>query len=420
MNENDAGQACPGCAAPLSPPDAGIRTRVCPSCRALVDLSRPKAGPKVVRQQQAKDVEGFAAAPLQVGMRGELLGRSLEIVGVLERRDGDARWFEYALREADGEFAWLFVFGGHTSLTVRGAPNVVSGGVDGWKFRGRMLRPYQAGRPRFVAALGEFPMRIDTGMSEVCHDYIAPPYLASREHGTWTVFEYVEPATVAAAFGAKPWFAHGLGINQPSGVQMQQRALGTVLVVALLALFFLHVWTSVRTTTAPLARGELTVADAEQGSTSFGPFTLERPWNALKLKTYAPVRNAWVDVELGLVNEDTGRTYWTTRGVEAYDGHDSDGYWSEGSPSESGVLRAIPGGRYTVVAKASGGTWMEGRVPPYARIEVYAVGSPLGNLVLAVLALLAFPAVILYFGHTFEIRRWTDSPYDPYAKDDDE
>src|SRR5262249_58661635 len=68
----------------------------------------------------------------------------------------------------------------------------------------------------------------------------------------------------------------------------------------------------------------------------------------------ANVSNNWAYFNLALINEQNGDAYDFGREVSYYCGSDSDGPWTEGSPSDVSYLPSVPAGRYYLRVQPEG------------------------------------------------------------------
>jgi hypothetical protein len=410
---------CPKCTAPLEPHERfGTESLVCGQCLAIVAVTGAK--PRLLSTQVPEAQNLSAAGPLALGAQGTLRGVRVEVIGILERADGTYSWYEYAIADDDGKVRWLWVDRGHFSLSVCEGKDCVTSepGAD-YRYAGERLRLYQRGTARVTAATGEFPFEVDRSDKSKVVDYIAPPYAASYEDKVWWVFEYLPIEEIERGFAVSCPAPSGIGINQQSPYGRSKAALAIITLVALIALGVVHLALGRDENPNSLVAASIDLSIGANGTPrSYGPFRLERRWNALDVVMRSPVSNAWSEVTLALVDQENGRSFWTSQGVEYYHGFDSDGPWSEGSNEASTLVRSVPAGTYMLLATGQAGTWNDGSAPPRADVFIYERPAPGSNLVAMLLATLLIPAFYLWRSHAFEVRRWADSDYSPYGTED--
>jgi hypothetical protein len=405
---------CPACGALLQPHEkCGTETIVCGKCYAILALRDDRLG--LIWAQPDAITRSVGDGPLQIGDQGTLRGRSLEVIGIVKRRDGADAWYEYALADAGGNVSWMWVDQGHFSVSVAEGHDCVTRDVhQNYVFRRHKLALYNRGTAYFVGAAGEFPFRLDPREASAITDYMAPPYVASYESRTWWVFEYIPYAEARRAFpkvGSPP---EGIGINQPPTFESRRRGIGIVTVVAIILLFLIHGAGRAGGSSTPLLAAQLDLTARDAPFQVVGQFQLTRRWNALTLQISSPVYNSWTDLQLALVDDTSGRSYWTGAGVEFNTGVDSGGAWTEGSQFSSTVIRSIPAGSYTLLAKSATGTWSSGKAPISASVRLIDAGTPVGNLLLELLLILVSAALFFRRSYRFEVERWSMSDFSPY------
>ena len=197
--------ACPHCGAAVQLRAAGLAmSAVCGSCGVVIDTSRPE-----VRTIQNADVANRNLAPiLPIGQRGRLFGTEYEVIGFVTREDRESNWSEYLLFNPWQGFRWLVTFEGHWSFIER-VPTISDLTSNAIEWQDRDYKFYAKNRATVTGVLGEFYWKVRRGEdADVC-DYIAPPYILSKEtypglnEFAWSHGIYVEPRLVADAFGVK-------------------------------------------------------------------------------------------------------------------------------------------------------------------------------------------------------------------------
>jgi hypothetical protein len=127
-------------------------------------------------------------------------------------------------------------------------------------------------------------------------------------------------------------------------------ALAFVALIALLTLF--------GRTMQPQSFAFRLTPDGPQVSQTFGPIVLPLARQALTVEAVTPdVDQGWVDVDIAFVNRKTQDSYDAYALNERYSGQDSDGYWSEGSRSQTLKVASLPAGTYDMVVDAQAHHW---------------------------------------------------------------
>jgi len=318
-----SGQAlnCPKCAAPLSVRDAGTQTVACASCGgvsafAQASQSDSKLSLLGTLKQRLKKSQGRPR--LALGSRGTLFGARLEVIGWVKRScvvDGQTYlWDEYLLHGAQG-YRWLTEVEGHWVYM-----EPVSAGRAHQLQRLHSFRHYQRSNPAHYAAVqGEFYFHLDPKDAVDIAEYIAPPYVLSRElteqEVNWTHGSYLPVRALNSAFQASFKEPAGVGPCQPNpyGPKLKRAtrvALFATWVLCVLALA-LQVLPAHDVTALHLAfETQPAVALSE-------PFVISNSWLRavdIEVRAPAPSLQGRVAVDLSLVNKYTG--WWSQRGVE--------------------------------------------------------------------------------------------------------
>ncbi|MBA2353550.1 MAG: DUF4178 domain-containing protein [Acidobacteria bacterium] len=392
------------------------RAVACTSCAAIIDPRDPTV---FVLQTAAARERITPVIPL--GTRGTWDGQPCEVVGFQRRSievdDTRYGWDEYVLFNPYRGFRYLSEYEGHWNdiRTVRELPRLESSGKrTKISYRGESYAHFQGATARTDFVLGEFPWRVRTGDEVRTADYIAPPQMLSSEstddETTWSIGRYTEAAEIWKAFSlqGEPRSASGVFANQPSpyGKRLKRSAAVFALLAGLLALFVV-----VRLVSADRERvlSERYVWRPGAGEPAFvtAPFALREP-GTVEIALGASVQNAWLGVDLALINVDSGTAWNVSREVSFYTGRDSDGAWTEGSRSSRVLLPAVPAGQYYLRVEPEGPTTSP--QVPYT-IQVRRDVPSLLPYGIAILLLLVPPVANLLRMASFEHRRLQESDH---------
>jgi hypothetical protein len=427
---------CPGCGGTITLRAAGYTvTVVCQYCGSILDVANPDV--RLIKEFH----EAAAQLEIPLGTRGTLRGVEWEAIGYVRRSEGGAYpWEEYLLFNPYHGYRWLISNGRGWSFgeLLTRAPYWMSGSVS---LDGETYTPFFAdGRPQVDYVLGEFYWRVQVGEQVAADDYVRPGFMLSREANeqevSWTRSALLEPDEIEAAFGVQaprnPWppLPH-----QPSPYR---KAMKTGLIFALGGMGLLLLLTIMFSGGPVLLRQSLPLSlDGREQSVSFGPITVTRPYQVVRIRAEAPnLSNAWVDLEYSLVNRQTQQAYAAYGLAERYSGSDSDGPWTEGDRGATVKLAAIPRGTYDLVVDYTGNRWTGGSyTPTYSwnpdgtatqgganetlSIEVGQGQVFPSNFFLAVI-LLFVPLLFIVRKHwRFESARRAESDFAPAGGDDD-
>jgi hypothetical protein len=413
--------SCPNCGGTIGIRAVGVTvTAVCSNCGSTIDVADPQ-----LRIIQRASERARSDLLLPLGSRGTLFDDEWEVVGFMERAADSGRytWSEYLLFNPWQGFRFLVEDHGHWNFV-----KMLRRGFDGKQgnilFEGRSYKPFNVGDAEGVYVLGEFYWRVKVGETAATKDYIAPPFMLSREESgqdvMWSLATYIAPDLVRSAFRiTAPWRAPaGVAANQPRSTGPWLLNLFGVSAAALFVLFMTQVVMNDLVGKQILVDGTIQ-ATAAQKDTPAVTKEFEIPGRSgnLEVKVAAPVQNDWIEVQAELVNQATQAKDEVNATVEFYSGRDSDGEWSEGSQVARDILSGVPGGKYRLFLTLDAGAFSSknGQVdvaaerPVSYRVTVTRNVEMWGNFVLAAALLLAWIPVVLLYIWWFEQRRWSQS-----------
>lgn len=413
---------CSNCGASLTIHALGHTVNVaCQSCGAVIDVTNENYR---ILSMAEKKVRIKPAIPL--GRRGRLRGNTWEVIGFMVRSDqsGHYSWREYLLFNPFHGFRWLTENNGHWNFVtmIKERPSSVL--ENAAVFRGESYRLYDKGRAKVSYVLGEFYWRVKVGDTVSGEDYIRPPLMLSCEKDekeiVWSLAEYMEHGEIRAAFGIQEdiLIPSGVGPNQLSPYERPAQQLLKIGLFFLIVLGFIQLFTVANMPDKRVYSAEFVYRKEDPEKVKVTPsFDLPGKMSNAEVRLESAVDNAWLSLDCSLVNEKTGRVYEFEEGVEFYSGHDSDGYWSEGSTSARKVLSRVPGGRYRLNFQVA--------APPELaakdfRIEVRRGVTTWSNFLWALVLLSLMPAYYWIQKHFFEVSRWSNSDYSPYESSDDD
>jgi hypothetical protein len=389
------------------------RAVVCTSCGAILDPRDPNV---FVLQKAAARQSIMPEIPL--GTRGTWHGQPWDVVG-FQRRSIEVEgvrysWDEYVLFNPYRGFRYLSTYQGHWNdiRTVRELPATTHRSGT-FKYRDEFYKHFQSATARTDYVLGEFPWRVRTGDTVEVSDYVSPPYMLSsegtEEERTWSLGTYTSPEEIWRAFSllGSPPRPSGVFANQPSPYQGSAR--GAFQIFAVLAALVLATML-VRMMTADRERvfsGKY-VHEPSTPDSAFvtEPFAL-RAASTVEITLRAEPRNAWLGLDLALINSDTGTAWNVAREVSFYSGSDSDGPWTEDERTSRLLLPSVPAGQYYLRVEPEGDP---GPAVPFTILVRRDVPSylPYG----LALVILCVPMIVRFSrASSFEARRWQESDH---------
>ncbi|MDI1242443.1 MAG: DUF4178 domain-containing protein, partial [bacterium] len=425
-----AGMGCPNCGGPLDliAPDKAERV-TCSNCDSLLDVNQGNLS----YLHALNPVPDAPAFVLAIGSEGTFMGDvKFKIIGAVDRSvtfDGTKyHWHEYLLYNPMVGFRWLVHSDNHwnfvepvnpaevTSTTMFQTGSTVS-------YDGRTYKIFQDAPATVEYVKGEFYWRVEQGERVRAVDFISAPYMLSQEmtasEVNWSAGTYMTNAEVEKAFGIsdlpKPW---GVAPNQPFTGSFYYTWGALPLLLLLLVAGFMSI---VSGGFGPPALSQQVTLPAMQNAqapqTVFSvPFDIKANRN-VRITASANVSNAWADLDVDLVNDQSQEVESVNVPVEYYSGSDSDGAWTEGSQSTDATLSSLPAGKYTLRVE---GTWQNWQQPIAVNVRVEQGVNRGVNFCCALIALGIVPLFGLIRKWSFEASRWKDSMFGSSADSDDE
>ena len=424
---------CPACggAVDLRAPGQSM-SAVCGSCGTLIDTATPEL--QII--EKAEERKRRLAPRLPIGQRGKLSGIDYEVIGFVRRADQWAKWSEYLLFNPWHGFRWLVEFRGHWTFVTR-LPSMADERGSRVELEDRTYKLFALSVAKVDGVLGEFYWKVQRGETARLSDYVAPPYILSREsyedlaETTWSHGEYIDSRVIGEAFAVeklpKP---EGVYLNQPNRWAQRLREISVLFALAFLSLVVVQCSTVAQRQEMPLTEASFVFNRAATPQLPGAPFSspTPTPLEAEKILTtprftvagsgtqrvvieaHAPVSNNWIGFDFDLVNTKTNASFPAALEVSAYHGTSSDGAWSEGSQTSSVAIPAVPPGEYFVTVESTADATVQ-HMPFTVRVRAGGVFS--GNFLLMLVLVLAYPAYVFFRRHRFEAARWEQSDLSP-------
>jgi hypothetical protein len=409
--------SCANCGGTIALRAGGITVSlVCEHCGTTLDATDPAL--RIIAQAN----EAMARPEIPLGTRGEVRGTMWEVIGYLERSDSDVSWAEYLLFNPYRGYAFLVDDGRRFSLGVLmdHLPNHVSGAITVDEESYSRFGSTYGTWVQFV--VGEFYWRVAVGEHVLVTDFVRPGTMLSCEENdserTWTRLDLLDRGVAEKAFGLPIRPKSIGGTPAPHEPSPYDRLMIEALIIGAVAALTLIL-------IALMAAGQRTVGGGEisvplNGATItrvIGPIELADKSSAIGIRASVPqLDNSWIDLDYSLVDRRTQQSFDLYATAESYHGRDSDGPWREGDSTPGKRLSSIPRGSYDLVVEAAGHHWQQNvfaeTTPIFGQsdtvpvsIEVRRGGIFFGNLLLALIMLLIWPAAIIFLHFGFEARR---------------
>lgn len=428
---------CPHCGGPLElrAPDKTERV-TCPNCNSLLD----------VNQGQLQFLKTLAPPSWQpvipLGSTGDVPEGKMTVIGAMQRSvtiEGVTYfWSEYLLYNPQIGFRWLVNSDDHWNYVQAVPPGEITESAKFANYRGKNYKIFQDAQARVEYVFGEFYWKVEVGEQVRGVDYVAPPYMLSKEVSTIYISDPADPSKQRRAAGEINW---SLGtyvtvpqieksfsvkdLPRPSNIAPNQPYkhkwiykywlgfLALLLVVGFGTMVLSGSTKEVFTQTVNL--GALPNADGTQVFFS-QPFELAGRRN-IRIVGESPVQNTWVYLEGDLINDETGVVQSFPIDISYYQGVEDGESWTEGNQTDSAYTSAMPAGRYILRLE---GQWERWQQPATVQIRIEQNVTHGFNLLVALIVLSIVPFAMVIYHISFERRRWSESMFTETGSDDDD
>lgn len=408
------GMGCPNCggALTLTAPDKAERV-TCPYCNSLLDVNKgnlswlKSLAPKPDAPQFVLPIgaEGTFKDDTKFKIIGAVV-RSVTIEGI------QYFWHEYLLYNPMIGFRWLVHSDNHWNFVEPVNPaDVVSVGTN-ISFNGKNFRIFQDAPATVEFVQGEFYWRVEQGETVRAIDFVNAPLMLSQEitnnEMNWSAGVYMTNEEIEKAFNVsdlpKPW---SVAPNQPfTGGFYIKYGFAMLALLFIVAIFMLP-FSSSSTVLNETVTLQPTASVTTPQTVFSKQFELKGMRN-VRITANAPVSNAYADLDIDLINEQSQEVESVNVPIEYYSGSDSDGAWTEGNQTQDATLSALPAGKYTLKVA---GTWQKFNEPLNVSVKVEQNVSRGVNFCCAFVLLALLPIFGLIRKFTFESRRWSESMF---------
>jgi hypothetical protein len=424
---------CPNCGGPLElrAPDKTERV-TCPSCNSLLDVNQGQF--QFLKSLQQPNFQPV----IPIGTTGEIPEGKMTVIGAMCRSvtiEGTKYyWFEYLLYNPQIGFRWLVHSDNHWNYVQAVPPGEVIESDKSVVFQGKSYRIFQDAQAVVEAVLGEFYWKVEAGETVRGLDYVAPPYMLSKEVSTtyvdengkkrktgeinWSSGTYISVPQIEKAFGvsglARP---SGIAPNQPYRHKWIYKYWGIFLLVAILVGFgsLMASGSSKEIFTQQVNFQPLPNPDGTQVFFS-EPFELAGRRN-IRIAADSPVQNTWIYLEGDLINEETGVVQSFPIDISYYAGVEDGESWTEGSQKDTTDTSSMPAGKYVMRLEGQWETWQQ---PASVNVRITQNETNGFNLVLLLIGLSILPVIMGIYHISFERRRWAESMFGGGDSSDDD
>lgn len=410
--------SCPNCSGSVAIHAVGISiTAACKHCGCVIDMSNENL--KVIQTSANQQ----RPTTLAIGSRAVLFEVEWQVIGYMEREVsgsyGSFSWDEYLLFNPWQGFRFLVCSNGHWSLVKTIRQDIKTFGSRAIECERQEYKLFSMDTAKVTYVLGEFYWRVKVGEKTRVSDFIAPPYILSKEENDdeiiWSQGIYVEKRVIEQAFKLPPLLKpQGVAPNQPSPMYRHLPAVVLLCGVFSAGLIVIQYFAvdsvaenktvfSQKIHTTPEQKGQVIWSE---------PIDLTGKKANVQITLTSPVDNNWLELNSTLSNDETHETFEAAQVLEYYHGSDDEGSWTEGNQQDETLISAIPAGKYHLSLTPDAGAYHQGQ-PLDFDITVKSDVPTSGNFFIALTALFLYPLIMVFRHFSFEKQRWADSDYTP-------
>jgi Domain of unknown function (DUF4178) len=405
MSEAARAVTCPSCGGTVQVRAAGFSvTLVCEYCGSVLDVANPDVA------LIEKHAQAAAQLKIPLGSRGAVLGTEYQVVGFMRRSIEGEGWDEYLLFNPYVGYRWLVDEDGEWSFGTMLIALPDTSAFPTVRVGAAAFRNEDQGYTAVVdSVVGEFYWRVKAGDWVELMNFEGAVTTLSREKQNdevnWTISKPLRRDDVLGFDGAAfdpsspaspaPFMAAAVEPDAATGdtlwpmLKIGGATAAFLLLIALIASLG---------GTRPQSFTYTVMRDGPSQSATFGPLVFSGGRQKVTIETESSdFDNAWIDLDISLVERESQETIEAASVVEKYSGTDSDGSWSEGSRSNATKIASVPSGTYDLVIEAQAKSWpapvgLEKMTPMTLTTSVSSGGVFASNIWLA-LAMLAIPPI---------------------------
>jgi len=397
----------------IIPVDLVFEYYVCPKCYRSHKL---KNG--VLSLESDIQIEAFDSQ-IPVGSNVVLDGQNYWVSnGILKKSDYGEYWKEYELVSASGNYKYITEECGNWTISeqIELDKNFDSREIS---HDDNYFALFDKGTCQNRSGVGFFDFKLGKG-SISYKDFISPPELLSVEveEGEQIVYygEHISAKEVRKLFDLTTLpYKSQIGMVQPSYFDLRKCI--TTFCYATLIVLISHLFFYQSSENQLVYSKTIDMVNDVDKEFVTDVFELKGPIAPLKIFIQTDVDNSWVATDFTLINKTTGETAFFSTDVEYYHGYEDGENWVEGSTSEEFNVCGVSSGKYSIAFQSNKDS--ADVANSRMKIEVYWDKSDNWNFMFVLIAFLAASGILFYIKTNFEQRRWHDSDYSPYSKEED-
>jgi hypothetical protein len=278
---------------------------------------------------------------------------------------------------------------------------------------------FEKGVYQDYSGVGFFDFKIQNNNIQYT-DFVCPPYLISVEieEDEQIVYfgNHISENEIKKLFDLNvlPWKST-IGMVQPFYVNLQKVV--TIFCYASLIIMVSHLIFYQTASNQLVYSNTIDLVNGNDKEVATEVFELKGPIAPLKIFIQTGVNNSWLATDFSLINETTGEVAYFSKDVEYYHGYEGGENWTEGSTSEEFNICGVSSGKYKILFKPSKDS--NDVYNSEMNIQVYWNKSDNWNFMFVLIVFVVITVILYFIKNNFEQRRWSDSDYSPFSKEEE-
>ena len=344
----------------------------------------------------------------KIGSKATFDDIEYQVTGVLIKADKEYKWTEYILESKKGAYLYLSESNGHWILLNQiDFDKKVGNHPKTFEYESVIYDRYNYCYPKLVAAQGFFDFDIFSNFELI--EYINPPLMLSFEklgkEQNCFYGKHIYRSAIKKAFNTTDLDKkRGIGQVQPFVFNIRNLGLtcASVAMIILLSHWYMN-----------LDRVEQNVLNTEMAFDQYTSkdyvtpaFTLTGSSAPLSIRVHANVDNSWANVQLALINENTGEETYANNDIEYYHGYTDGENWTEGSATNEFNICGVAAGKYHLAITPM-------KAPEDVQNQILQISASWAkpsyrNVYMTFIFMIVFVIGMFYLEKNFENRRWEE------------
>lgn len=361
----------------------------------------------------------FFESHIPIGNSALLEGQTYYVSNVILKKSSDGYyWREYELVSEKGTYKYLTEEDGNWTISAQIELDKDYNKQEIY-YDDKDFALFDKGSYQDNSGVGFFDFKLDQNYVKY-RDFTCPPHVLSVEveEKKQIVYygQHLSGKEVKKLFNLNvlPWKSK-IGMVQPFYYDF--RKVITIFCYTALIVLISHLIFYQTSSNQLVYSNTIDLVNGNDKEVTTGVFELKGPIAPLKIYIETAVDNSWLATDFSLINQTSGEVAYFSKDVEYYHGYEGGENWSEGSSSEYFNICGVSSGKYKIAFKPNKDS---SDVSNSAmKIEVYWDKSDNWNFMAVLITFLVLTFVLYYLKNNFEQRRWYDSDYSPYSKEED-